>query len=376
MNKKIRILLSIFFYSISTVSVFAQKAENWGIESNIYVGQVIKHSPELLFDLGKVNKGIDINFKYQTFGKQKWNQYQRYPQMGVALVYFNYGNKEQLGQSVAILPNLTINILRKPKGYIQFQFGTGLAYLTKPYHPDSNPKNNAIGSYWNNITSFQFHGGVRIDDHWSAQLGFGLTHYSNGSSALPNFGINIAAGTVGVKYTPQPVKQENYIWHDDFLNIPQKRWGAQVHMDIGFRENNASGGVRYPIYIGSAAGVFHFNAVNRMLAGVEIEYNTSVYHSIFNSAANSDPAHAKNQATRYMFFLADEFMFGNFGVLLQAGIYIKKKEKTVGSIYNRLSVRYYLPPIGKPATQFYVAVHLKSHLSVAEYAAFGIGASL
>jgi hypothetical protein len=374
-NKRIHSLLAIFFCCSFIHSSQAQKAENWGIESNIYIGQILKHSPALLFDLEKLNKGIDINFKYQTFGKQKWNQYQRYPQMGVALVYFNFGNKEQLGQSVGILPNLTINILRKPKGYIQFQFGSGLAYITKPYHVDDNPKNNAIGSYWNSIVSFQFNGGVKIDDHWSAQLGFGLTHYSNGGTALPNFGINIAAGTVGVKYTPQPVKQENYTWHDDFLNIPQKRWGAQIHMDIGFRENNATGGPSYPIYIGSAAGVFHFNAVNRMLAGVEIEYNTGVYHNIFNSASNSDPAHAKNQSTRYMVFLADEFMFGNFGVLLQMGIYIKRKERTAGSIYNRLSVRYYLPPIGKPATQFYVATYLKSHLSVAEYVAFGIGAN-
>ena len=376
MNKIIYTLLTIFSYCLFIPFSNAQKAENWGIESNIYIGQIIKHSPALLFDLGKVNKGVDINFKYQTFGKQKWNQYQRYPQMGVALVYFNYGNNEQLGQSIAILPNLTINILRKPKGYIQFQLGSGLAYISKPYHPDDNPKNNAIGSYLNNITSFQFHGGVRIDDHWSAQLGFGLTHYSNGGTALPNFGINIAAGTIGVKYTPQPVKQENYIWHDDFLNIPQKRWGAQVHMDIGFRENNASGGPRYPIYIGSAAGVFHFNAVNRMLAGVEVEYNMGVYHNLFNSAANSDPAYAKNQATRYMVFVADEFMFGNFGVLVQIGIYIKKKERTAGSIYNRLSVRYYLPPIGKTTSQFYVAGYLKSHLSIAEYAAFGVGMSL
>lgn len=376
MNKIIYTLSGLLFFCLFTNSSRAQKAENWGIESNIYIGQILKHSPELLFDLGKVNKGVDLNFKYQTFGKQKWNQYQRYPQLGVALIYYNYGSKEQLGQSIGIFPNLTINLLRKPKGYIQFQFGSGLAYLTKPYHPDTNPNNNAIGSHWNNITSFQFHGGVRVDDYWSAQLGLGITHYSNGGAELPNFGINVLAGTIGVKYTPQPVKQEEYIWHDDFLNIPQKRWGAQVHFDLGFRENNASGGPRYPIYIGSVAGVFHFNAVNRMLAGVEVEYNAGVYHSLFNSAANADPAYAKNQATRYMVFIADEFVFGDFGILLQAGIYIKKKERTAGTIYNRLSVRYYLPPIGKPATQFYAAVYLKSHLSVAEYIAFGIGASL
>ena len=372
----IKLLVLIAFCGLSYFSAEAQKAKSWGIETSAYFGQILKHTPDILFDVNHVSKGLSFNFKYQTYGKEKWSQYQRYPEMAVALVYFNFGDNDVLGQSIAIMPNVSVNILRKKKGYIYFQLGTGLAYLNRPYNAVSNPKNNGIGSRWNNITMIQFVGGFRINDAWSTQLGMGLTHYSNGGTGLPNYGLNILMGSIGLKYTPNPVKQEDYIWDEDFLNIPEKRWGCQMHLDLAYGEFGAAGGPRFPIYIGSVAGTFHFNRVNRMLFGLEAEYNTGVYHLINHASANSDKDYARSQARRVMFFVADEFLFGDFGILVQAGFYFKQKERLAGKIYNKLAVRYYFPPLGKPKTQFFAAIYLKTHISVAEYIAIGMGANL
>lgn len=356
-------------------SAEAQKAKSWGIETEAYLGKILKHTPKILFDANNLSQGLGFNFKYQTYGKEKWSQYQRYPEMGMALVYFNFGDNDVLGQSISIMPNISINILRKEKGYINFKLGTGLAYLNRHYNLVTNSQNNGIGSRWNNITMIQFAGGYKINDTWSTQLGIGLTHYSNGATQLPNYGLNVLMGAVGVKYTPNPVKQEDYIWDDDFLNIPEKRWGYQMHLDLAYREFGAIGGPRFPIYIGSVAGTFHFNRVNRMLLGLELEYNTGVYHLVNHLSANSDKDYARNQATRLMFFVADEFLFGDIGILLQAGFYFKQKDRLPGRVYNKLSLRYYFPPVGKPKTQFFGAIYLKTHLSVAEFIAIGMGAN-
>ncbi len=367
---KIFIVIILFFPTI----LFAQFPKNWGIESNIYIGKIVKHSSVLLFDVENISQGFDINFKYQTYGKDAWNQYQRYPHLGVGLVYFNLGDKNLFGHAFALLPNMTIPLLKKERGFINFQFGSGIAYLTQRFDPIHNPTNNAIGSKLNNITAFKFDGGYHFSSQWAAHIGFGLTHFSNGASQLPNYGINIISGLVGLKYTPQPVEKNQ--WHDDVLNIPKKRWGGQVHFDIAFREFQQSGGPRYPIYMASAAGVFHFNLVNRMLVGFEIEYNVGAYHYWNHLLSGLEKKELQQEATRYMFFVADELLFGDIGVLLQTGFYIKTGKNTNPFImYNKLSVRYYFPPIGKPATQFYAAVYLKSHKSVAEYIALGIGAS-
>ena len=148
-----------------------------------------------------------------------------------------------------------------------------------------------------------------------------------------------------------------------------------MHFDMAFGEFGVSGGPRFPIYIGSVAGTFHFNAVNRMLFGVEAEYNTGIYHLINHLSAGTDKAYAKNQAARFMFFVADEFVFGDFGILLQTGVYFKRKDRIPGIVYNKLAVRYYFPPVGKPKTQFFGSIYLKTHLSVAEHIGIGMGAN-
>lgn len=358
-----------------TNSLKAQNFENWGIESNLFIGKVTVHTPAILLDIDHLSQGLDLNFKYQTFGKQEWHQYQNYPDLGISMVYFNLGNPEVLGYAIGVMPNLTIDIFRKKNGYIQYQFGWGLGYVSRPYDRISNPLNNAVSSHWNNLVVSRFDGGYEFNSTWSAHLGFGITHYSNGASRLPNYGINIVSGNVGIKYTPNAVERKNYKWHDDYLNVSPKKWGTQIHFDLAYKSIGGFGGIRYPVYIGSAALTYEPNAVNRFFLGLEMEYNSSVYHYIINGTTNFDEEYAKSQSRRYMIFFADEFLFGNFGLLLQGGFYLVKKERVPSIFYNKLSMRYYFSPVGKPATKFFAAVYLKSHLSSAEYLAFGIGAS-
>jgi hypothetical protein len=78
-----------------------------------------------------------------------------------------------------------------------------------------------------------------------------------------------------------------------------------------------------------------------------------------------------------MIFIADELYFGAFSILLQVGVYWKGKSAFLNfPVYNRLGLRYHLPPIGKPKTRFFAGIYLKSHRFSAEHIALGIGASI
>ncbi|MGB1217750.1 MAG: acyloxyacyl hydrolase, partial [Saprospiraceae bacterium] len=371
--KKICIFSAVIVFLFLQKTLSAQTPKSWGVETNFYTGKILKHSSKILFDVEGLSQGFDINIKYQTYGKHKWSQYQRYPIIGVGLVYFNLGDKDVLGNAIAFLPNVSVPLLRTERGFINFQFGTGLAYLTRFYDYIENPTNNAIGSHWNNITHVKFNGGMDITPQWMTQVGFGVIHYSNGASQLPNLGINIVSASVGVKYTPDPVERKDFLWDDDFKNVPQKRWGFQTHLGLGFREFGEPGGNRYPIYNISTGAVFHFNAVNRMVFGFEGEYSPGVYHYNYHLEPNADSKELHALARKLTFFVADELMFGNLGVYILLGTYIEGGDRKDFDIYNKLSFRYYFPPIGKPTGQFFVAVHLKSHLSVAEYISLGAG---
>ncbi len=368
------------FLIFCCIALFGQKLcaqQKWNLESRASFGKIVRHNDILNFDNDQLGTtfGQEFNIKFQTLGTKEWHHWQKYPALGLALNFHHLGNNDLFGFAIGIRPNMNISILRKKNGFIDFQFGTGLAYLSKPFDYNDNPINNAIGSHWNNITAFHFFGGYNIGSTWNIHAGFGLTHYSNGAAQMPNYGINIPEVSLGLRYSFQPENQIDESSFKNKLNLPEKRWGFQMHLDLAYREYQESGGPRYPIYIGSVAGSFALNKVNRVLLGLEIEKNVGIYFFQRHLDPSTSEKQLRSDSRKIMVFAADEFLFGNVGVLLQLGTYIHRGEQAPFSVYNKLSVRYYLPPVGKPTTRFYGAIYLKSHISVAEYIAFGFGAS-
>lgn len=349
----------------------AQQWKSWGVELSTQAGKIIKHKGgEMEYENSNLSLGWDLNFKYQTYGKKDWERVRRFPELGVAFKYFNYGNPDELGYSLALFPNLTIPFFRKKKTSFHFMLGSGIARLNRHYDKDTNPRNTAIGSTWNNITVFRFTTSYQLHTNWIATGGLGLTHYSNGGTLHPNYGINIVAAVVGLKYTPHP---QTFIRETKSTSKLVKKWGVQMHYDMAFREYNRSKKLR-PIQIYSLAATYHFSPYNRAMIGVELEKNKGVEELLINEGWETQKA--KQESRRYMFFLADEILYGNVGILLQAGAYFKQKEQTLEPVYFKLSARYYLPPIKATQTQFFLGVYLKSHFSVAEYIALGAGVNL
>ena len=365
--------LSFFFSFFLLFSLYAQKGKGISIESSFHWGKIIRHTPKLTIQIPANSFGTDLSISFQTYGKSSWHQLQNYPRWGVTLLYYHLGNT-QLGDAYGVFPNLHLSILNKKRLQIELIGGIGIAYLSQSYDALSNPKNNAIGSKLNNVTAFKLNFLFRLSPNWSFTTAGSFTHFSNGAIKLPNLGINVAALNWGIKYSLNPVQSEEYLRYA-ISKKAIKRFGLSIHFDLALREFISYGGPKYPIYIGSIAAVYHFNKVNHLLLGIEYEFNKAVYNFGLHTFDFDSEATARRGATRWMIFLADEFLMGNFGILLQAGIYISKSSFLIPfPIYNKIGIRYYFPPIEKLKTQFYLSSSLKSHKINAAYIAFGIGA--
>lgn len=89
--------------------------------------------------------------------------------------------------------------------------GFGLTYNWKHYDQELNPFNIAIGAnktvYINIGATPNFYASNRFD----IGFGFSATHFSNGATTLPNFGLNLAAAGIFTKYQlnkPRPKIQK------------------------------------------------------------------------------------------------------------------------------------------------------------------------
>ncbi len=347
--------------------------KGWSIEPSIHIGRIVKHSPKLVFDVNGLTTAIELNFNYQTFGKKEWNQFQRYPKMGISLFYHDLGASDIFGEAISVIPNINSPVFSLWGIKAGFRFGIGLAYLTKPFDPIDNPTNNAIGSNLNAGVLFEGSGDLDINEHWALVGGLSLLHYSNGASHLPNFGLNIPSLKLGVRYRPQALPRSTYIRHD-VSKKKEKRWGLQAWATLAFRERSIPNGPSEPIYALSLAANYYLNKVNRLSSGFEYEYNKSVFEFAKHVYAFDTEEEAKRRSRRVQFFVADEFLFGDWGATILIGIYTSSKSYLLpGPIYNKTIVRYYIPT--KTKVKINVGAYLKSHLVIAEYMGFGIGAS-
>lgn len=365
-----RVIMVVFLMGwISNIT--AQKG--FSIEPSFHFGVVTKHTPELTFDVKGPTYGLDINFKFQTFGKKEWHQWRKFPRFGVTAMWLRFGNHNVLGDAFSITPNINIPLFEKKNWNVFYQIGTGIAYMTKPYDVVDNPENNAIGSHGVTTIFMKFHAFRQLNSNWKLHTGLSLNHFSNGSARLPNFGLNIPALIVGINYSPQPLQKENYIFHKKSRKRIRK-FGMDVQTGFGLIQRFAIGGPRYPIYVFGISGKYYLNQVNRLVTGFEYEQNKAIYHFTLHTYHALTRSDAQRKASRLTWFVGDEFLFGSWSLTLQFGVYLGKFSfLKSGTTYTKFSTRFYFPNKGFLKHKFFLNLSLKTHLTVAEYISLGGG---
>lgn len=364
-NQSVYFFLFIFLYNTNT----AIAQTDFHISGQ--VGQIIKHRNILHFDTPPLSIGGSIDVSWQTRGSEYWHRPHHYPRLGVAALYYNLGS-DVLGEAVAVAPFLDYSLFRSVhyNGYIQFAYGIG--YLTRHYDEFTNPTNNAIGSAVNGTMRLKLMIEKKRKGKTDALIGFSLTHFSNGGSQLPNYGINIPAIDLGLRFG----KKVDVIKNKAAESLkPAKKWGGIIHTDLAMVESQTSRGPRYPIYTASTAISYQYRKTNRFFVGFTAEENRAAATFGQHVQAFNSTTEARKAARRYAPFVGYEALFGNTALVYQTGYYLTDAYLLPHSFYFKFGLRYYAPPIGKPKTRFFGQVLLKTHLAVAEYISIGGGAS-
>ena len=352
----------------------AEAQARFSFESTLHLGSIWRHTPKLTTRTGQPLWGQEIGLRFQTTGRRDWHQWQRYPALGVSLLHFRLGSGSH-GDGFGLLPNLSIPIFRTGWFMAAFRLGTGLAWVTEPYDYFDNPGENAIGSHWNNITQFRLGGELRVSDFLRLNAGAALTHFSNGGASLPNFGINLPSGFVGVAWSPKPIREKDFLAAKTSKRAERRRLGGTVQAGLAILEYAVYDGPKYPVWLGAAAGYFQVNKANRVLLGVDYEFNKAIFNYGLHLGEFANETEAGQGATRLAVFLADEFLFGNIGIQLQMGRYIGKdfNRYTPERNYSKLTIRCYTPRLFRSAMQPHIGITLKAHATTAEYISTNVG---
>ncbi len=355
--------------SCSFSGVFGQHSATTSLHLSGSVGQIFKHTVNFKAPVRGTTTLMELGYEWQASGKEGWHTTHGYPIIGASLIYGDFGDPQIFGQAIGLFPSATFsNRWRGKPFYSFFRLGFGAAYITKQFDAVSNPLNNAIGREWNNITDIRGGIGWRVTPNLDIMAGGSFTHFSNGSSQIPNLGINVPAPFLSMRYTPKPI--EKYTENIEILSNP--RWHGLFSANYAVQEAITFGGPRYAFLIATTGVMYDLNKTHHLFAVVEYEFNESTYKWAKNilPIPMKDEAAYIQYASRYSVSFGDEFRFGQFGFGISAGFYLASGFKAP-PIHEKLCWRYYFLP--HKTTQPFLNIYLKAHDITADYFGFGGG---
>jgi len=367
------LFICCLFICIQSKTV-AQEQTAWngfGIESNIMMGKMIRHTKSFTGPLPDHTYAFEMNFIKKTYGQKDWQKRRHYPQIGLGFYYNNYNIPNVYGQTFGIFPNIQLNIIKGQKFEWTVRLGMGICYDTKPYEREPNPnlENVAIGGHWNNCSPFSTDIRWKVNQHWDLQAGINFSHVSNASFQQPNLGINVYGAHIGLRYFP--VSSEPKI----LGGIPpalKNRWLIQAKYAMAFIENAPADGPLNAVYTGAVWVSRRYWSKNKVYGGVDYTYNAAKYAKL--KSIEHFPGDEYNHSTQTAVFLGNEFLLGHLGVVLQAGYYLHKMDEQTDNIYEKIGGNFYVIQKEKgPLKELFFSALLKTHMATAELFEMGIG---
>lgn len=336
--------------------------------TELFFGKVLRHKEGLLFDTPPLSKAFSLYLNKPTNGNKAWHKFWGYPSFEGVLFVLDFGDPNVLGRAVGLAPGLKFTLKEIGRATLSLHYATGIAYLSKPFDPESNPNNNAIGSKWNNYSRLR----IGVDFPVSSTVGFNISssfnHFSNGLSSSPNSGLNVYGINAGLSFLLGKPLERN----DEPQAFDYRKWGISAMLGMGVSEHSNYGGPNFPIYFVGGGGYWRYHKFLKLHAGLEYEFSTKQYEfllSIFEPAEM-----ARKSATRNIAYVANELLFGDISMRTQLGFYTNRAAIQSNQAFYIKAITMYHPALkitgdAKP----FVAIMLKSHFAVAEYIGFAVG---
>lgn len=418
----ILIMISTFCGRLSGQDYRWLTNKNYLVELRGHYGFFYHHH----FEMKRFNAhfpAFEASFYKGTFGQKEWHSLYNYPYIGCTFYYSGLGGFEELGKVYALYPFINYPLLQGERSQLTFKLGVGLAYLTNKFDHLDNHYNFSIGSHVNAAVNLSFEYRQELFPRMMAVASLGLTHFSNGATKSPNYGLNTLSGALGFAFylrDPRanltPVRRPEYYPFE----FDGKNWYC-IDLDYGLGVKDVSQTMgkneRYLVHDLSARFLVQFTHSSR--AGITLslvkdnsdkampdyfskdgqQYLVSQY-SFDNTSLFDTLAIREYQMIKPDIGLCYSMTMNRMSYLFELGIHLDLKHKdsngrfpysekpkpghpgqtmktlkpyalatdlSEGTIYQKLTVRYHI------FDNVYASLALTTHMARADYICFGIG---
>jgi len=345
--------------AVLLLCALAGEAQPWAIGLRGHFGFLWPHRPSSWILVEDHCTAPELFLERRLPGERPWQRHYRGPSYGFGLMYTGLANPDRIGAAVRVLPYLHLPFTRGPRGDLGMRLGWGLGLVTRPYDRRENSKQIAIGSRVNTAIQLMLAYRHRFG-RTELSAGFGIDHWSNGSFALPNLGLNLLSASLGVAQALGPVTP--YVHVPDTLPLERPSRELSVVGALFWSETGRPESGRHSVY--SLIGQVQWRLTRKSAVAVGVDvFNKGALRTDHPELADDGRA-ALTQAGLHAGYA---LLFGRGELFLQMGAYVYTPVPDQAAVFHRLGCRY---RIGR---HLLAHMALKSHYAVADHWEFGLG---
>ena len=350
-------LLSFTLYSQSEVPLFLTLSTKGGI--------LMAHRPHMAHLVHKNAYGFEVSIAKQQTEHSLESFRGRKPLNGLTFEFRNFGNNDVLGKAFSIIQYQDFPLLQtKNKWFVDYKMGAGIGYLTKFYHKELNPTNNAIGSRFNAKVSFK----LELTKYFKKLhfgLGAELSHFSNGAMQTPNLGLNNLSTyfNVGYNFKERELhdKSESFIMT---MELPSAYFLIEGILTVAEVPPLPLAAKKYPVLAGRFSWVKPLGKTWNYEVALDVVYNESNLHKFYDSS------YTAIDVPQVGGYLGMSFNYYKSQIVFGMGYYFVDKINPLGRIYNRVGYRYYFND------KWCGLFNIRANFGRADFFEFGVGYKL
>ena len=393
-------------FSVISQDTNAKAGSRFVLTPEIMLGQSASANSD--FPDRKLQTQLILNFGWDHKNNfHEWATRLKGPKTGISIGYTNYGNSEEIGSSITVLPFIEFNAFRKEK--FKILTGMGLSYFNIKYDSISNPNNQAITN--NIVWSFRvfMYYQFLTSKNLKHRVGLGYYHHSNGHTRLPNQGLNSFLISFSVE-----IKKSNPVSAKPKREFNKSRY-SYISLRTGYSKNVLSKAFNETKGVYTISGEYGqvINKFFKLGGGFYYRFYQHYYDYIVDNESlvqdgeefdffKEDPW---RYATNIGLFVTGEFLLSHFGIEGQIGVNLHKPAYRIDwrinqgwsyvpkdipdnavlgefdskfnkkhLISTRLGIKYYFFSTLKiPKNNVYAAFHINSNLGQADFGEFSLG---
>lgn len=339
--------------------------------AHIYGGETL--------DEETISSYVALEFKYawQNSNPDSWASQYGFSSYGIGFYSGALGDPQIFGQPNALFGFINFPV-SKPfrRNAFSIEPALGLTYNLQPYDAETNPTNDAIGSPVTVYFNLNFGWAYKWTKELDILYGMDFSHFSNGRTNTPNWGLNMFGFNLGLRYhynaDEYKISKDPYAQRSLSARYlrPERKLNTKVEDNQSVNFYVAAGTVqtypeegesfdeqRYTTFSAVLDYQHKFNNMHGVTGGLDLFYDASL------------EARFPDDSSQYYLVGIHggyDFMFYKFTVLAHLGTYLTDK-RGKEPYFARVAIRYDL------FDWAFAQVGLKTDAFAADWIEFGIG---